>query len=153
MSTSPTRPSAYGSLSLNFLVLLKGESGRGSPSRRRSPATWRTAGTARTTETRVGIGNATFLSKVDSRINLVADRGVDTERQPSEETILDRVAEKSVLHHRVNCASRALGEKEVLSIGGQGLTVGVVRGRLLNSGDEILVEVSLANVASIVVMT
>jgi hypothetical protein len=92
--------------------------------------------------------NTTALVVEGSGGDIVGSSGVDTEGQPSKDTIADAVAEESVLVEGVDTLGGGLlGSNRVIGVGGQVLGVGVVGGSKLNGRDEILVEESLADVA------
>jgi len=72
------------------------------------------------------------------------NRGVDTERDPTQEAILNVVAQQDIVHNGV-ARSGALGKESVPRILREWLQVGLICWKLLNVIDKILVKVDLPN--------
>lgn len=107
-----------------------------------------TAGTAAATTAhaaRVLVLNTTLLGVVSSGGDAAVLGRVDTERDPSKDTVGDIITKVDVFHEGVDGVS-FLGEDGIFGVGGEFLGVGGVGGNLLNGGDEVLVEEDLANV-------
>lgn len=68
--------------------------------------------------------------------------GIDTNGEPSEETVSDLGSKVNILVHRVH-RGRFLGHDPILRVSGEFLSVLVVRGQGLDSTDQRLVEESL----------
>ena len=112
----------------------------------RREATGRGATGATTTRAAsVGVSNAAALVEGSGGRNGAGEGGVDAEADPAEQTLGDGRAEVDVVDDGV-ADLRALLEEHVLGVEGVRLGVGVVDGLGLDFGDEVLVEVDLADV-------
>lgn len=106
-------------------------------------ATWATGATT------IRVRDATSRIVGSSSVDIVCSGsgGVDTESNPTKQTILDSIAQQNILNKRVR-SGRLLQENAILSIGSQRLGVNRVSLRGLNLGDEALVKEDLADVRS-----
>jgi len=104
------------------------------------------------TATGVLVGNTSLLVVVDSRRDRAGLGGVDPEGEPSEKTVADAVAEKSVLHEGIDTIGLGLfAQNTIVFVESEFLGVGSIRLEGLDLGDEVLVEEGLSNVAGVVV--
>lgn len=92
---------------------------------------------------------STILISENSRGDLVGFGDVDTISQPAKDTLRNSVTKKSPLDNRVIVLVGSLGKNVVTSVGHQLLSVGVVRSKTLNLVDQVLVEVGLADMAAV----
>lgn len=97
--------------------------------------------------TRVGVCDATTLIYRCRGTHLVSRRTVDAEAQPRQQAVSDPLAQQHVLHDRVRRTGRSVQDR-VPAVGGELLFVGRVRGLLFHFGDQVLVEIQLADVRS-----
>lgn len=114
-------------------------------SRRR---TRRRATTTAHTHTRALVLNTSLLSVVSSRSNIGILSRINTDSDPSKDTIANIVTQQNVLHEGVDGVG-LLSQDAVVGVGGQVLGVCAVGGCLLDGGDEILVEKELAYVRGV----
>lgn len=101
----------------------------------------------RATATTIRVGDAASLIVGGSSADIVSSGsgGVDTESNPTKQTVLDSVTQQDILDKGVR-SGRLLQEDAVLSIGSQRLRVDRVSLSGLDLGDEALVKEDLADV-------
>lgn len=106
---------------------------------------WGRTTTTTHTSTGILILNTTLLSVIGCGGDTGVDGRVHTNRDPSEDSIGDVIAQVDVLHEWVN-GVELFAENAVLGVEGHLLSVGRVRGNLISGGNKILVEENLSNV-------
>lgn len=110
--------------------------------RRRATATTATA------HARALILNTALFGVVRSGVNTSVLSAINANGDPSEDAIGEVVAEQNVLHERIDGLS-LLGQNAIIGVGGEGLGVGGVGRKLIDLGDQVLVEEELANVGGL----
>ncbi|KAI6753732.1 hypothetical protein HG531_005901 [Fusarium graminearum] len=101
----------------------------------------------------IRVGVSTILVSENSRGDLVGLGDVNTISQPAKDTLSNSVTKKSPLDNGVVVLVGSLGKNVVTSVGHQHLSVGVVRSKTLNLVDQVLVEVGLADMAAVDVVS
>lgn len=103
-----------------------------------------------TAHTRAGgvVLNTTISSVLRSRSDLAVLRDIDTQGDPSEDTVAHIITEEDILDEGVNSVG-LLGEDAVISVLGELLGVGAVGAGGLDLGDQVLVEEELADVVGV----
>lgn len=92
---------------------------------------------------------STILVSENSRGDLVGFGNVNTISQPAKDTLRNSVTKQSPLNNGVVVLVSSLSKNVVTSIGHQLLSVSVVRSKTLNLVDQVLVEVGLADMAAV----
>ena len=131
------------SASLNNSRVRRGCAGR--PRATRESTTGRRS--TRTTAT-TRVCHATALTKADCSSGRSDYGRINTDCDPSEETLLDAVTEVDVVKNRVG-GSSFLGEDAIIGVEQEFLSVGDVGLDGFGIGDELLVEEELANVGDV----
>lgn len=83
-----------------------------------------------------------------SRSNLLITARIDSERDPSQNSIFDRVSDENVLDERIHIR-RFLAENAILGVEGQLLGVAGIGLCSLDFGDKRLVEENLTDVGGV----
>lgn len=111
----------------------------------RGPSRWESAVSRRTTHSGLGVSHTTVLVIRSRRTDRIVNRRVDSQRNPSENSIFNRVANHDVFDKRIHIRG-FLGENRVFGVEGQFLRVARIRFGGFDLGNEVLVEEDLADV-------